>query len=279
MVKICALFSGSSGNSTFLSCRDASRFESFSGIQKLSGTSLLVDAGMNGKQMQMAMQSIGETLDEVSGILLTHEHIDHMRGIGVILRRYQIPLFLNEKTYRSIMNMDIGKIPERLIRVIESGKTFEVGDFLINGLRTPHDSADSMGYKITYREQHISVFTDLGQIDDTILDFVTGSQIVFIESNYDTKMLWEGSYPYFLKRRIDGQTGHLSNDDCARTVRTLLERGSERFILSHLSQENNRPSVAMATTLSCLGEQGAKEGIDFQIQVAKRLGPSDVWYL
>lgn len=281
MIKICALYSGSSGNSIFISSKDRTSvsYNILSGIEINSGTNILVDAGVNGKQMQTAMDEIGESMNDVHGILITHEHVDHMRGIGVVMRRHGIPLYVNSKTWKKMQNLSIGDIPDKLVNIIKSGKTFQIRDLVIESFRTPHDAVESLGYRITSGSKSISVFTDIGEVQEELFESVAGSDAIFIESNYDTKMLWEGAYPYMLKKRIDSAQGHLSNDDCAKTVVRLLERGTTSFVLSHLSQENNLPSVAMKTATEALIKAGAKVGRDLEISVAKRSCASVPWIL
>jgi len=200
-----------------------------------------------------------------------------MRGVGVIARRHKIPIYLNEQTWFKMSSMGIGDIPEGLIQIIDSTKSFELGDFKVDSFNTPHDAIESIGYRVEYNDKSISVFTDIGEINPNILSKVSGSDAIFIESNYDSKMLWDGTYPYMLKKRIDGLNGHLSNDDCAKAIEYLLKKGTTRFILSHLSQENNLPSIALKTATEKLESAGARIGKDLELQVARRSCPSTPW--
>ena len=279
MIKICALFSGSSGNSIFITnnCTDETISNSNLHSVPHKGGGILVDAGMSGKQMQIAMSSIDESLENISGLLITHEHIDHMRGAGVIVRRYKIPLYVNELTWVKMQKMQIGIIPDDLVNIIDNTSDFAIGDYIISSIKTPHDAADSYGYKITSGNRTVSVLTDIGEMSMEMLSEIENSDAVFIESNYDKKMLWEGSYPYMLKKRIDGNFGHLSNEDCARSIIHLLNKGTERFILSHLSQENNLPSVALRETKKSLENIGSVIDRDVLVQVAKRSCASVPW--
>ena len=261
MLKMCALYSGSSGNSIYVS----------------NGTNLLVDAGVNCKEIQIAMQAIGESISDIHGILLTHEHIDHMRGIGVIMRRYRIPLYVNKMTWDRMQHMRIGYIPNELVHIFKSDSSFAIGDLSIRSFRTLHDAAESVGFRIISNNQSVSIFTDIGEITQDVLDCVNGSDAVFIESNYDYDMLWNGTYPWPLKKRINGVNGHLSNIDCAKSIGDLLGNGTTRFVLSHLSKENNSPELALKTTTDFLSYIGAFEGKDFVLQVARRSGPSTPW--
>lgn len=274
MVKICTLFSGSSGNAAFVSTEDNEKHRMAlvgnDSFKMRTRTNLLIDCGMSGKQTEIAMNSIGETLKDIHGLLITHEHSDHMKGIGVLTRRYNIPVYLNLPTWERIKSMSVGKIPEGLINIIYPGKDFGIGDLQVTSFPTPHDAAESSGYKIKHKDRTISVFTDIGEINDNLLRCVEGSDAVLIESNHDEKMLWEGKYPYMLKKRIAGEKGHLSNIECARGVVHLLERGTTRFILSHLSKDNNLPSTAQKETVNALDKVNAVEGRDYLLQVARR---------
>ncbi|MHB8962023.1 MAG: MBL fold metallo-hydrolase [Saccharofermentanales bacterium] len=281
MFKICSLYSGSSGNSIFISSGNESA-QSYEGLHFESSkgrTKILIDAGVSGKRLQTAMRAIGEDLDAIDGVLLTHEHIDHMAGIGVIVRRHKIPLYLTRKTWQELRRLNAGEIPEDLLRIVEAGSSFAIGDLEIRSFSTPHDAVDPTGFRIDGEGRSVSVFTDIGEMRPDILDIIYGSDAVFIESNYDKDMLWTGSYPWPLKKRIDGAFGHLSNADCASAAASLLEHGTERFILSHLSQENNSPRMALKTTVEFLAGQGAISSRDYTIQVARRFDPGDPWIL
>lgn len=277
MLKVCALYSGSSGNSILVGNQDDKRefHTQKSGSGFFSSSKILVDVGVNGKALQLAMQSIDETISDIKGIILTHEHIDHMRGVGVIMRRFGIPLYINELTWNKMQTLDLGKIPSHLVKFIKCGQPFEIGDLLIESFSTPHDAVDSMGYRIYSGNKSVSIFTDIGKINDSIIRSVEGSDSIFIESNYDYEMLMNGVYPWPLKKRIHGELGHLSNSDCAFAVAALLKKGTTHFILSHLSKENNSPLIALNTTRNHLEEMGAKIDKDVIVSVARRNSPSE----
>lgn len=279
MLKTCALYSGSSGNSIFISDNSKNSKISYpiEGMCRNNGGGILVDCGMSGRQMQLALNGIDESLENICGLIITHEHIDHMRGAGVIARRYKIPLYVNQLTWNKMKQMQIGVIPDNLLNIIDNSKDFAVGDYIIRSIKTPHDAADSYGYKIIADNRSVTVITDIGEMNEKILDFTAGSDAVYIESNYDIKMLWEGNYPYMLKKRIDGKFGHLSNEDCSKSIVHLVKSGTTRFILSHLSRENNLPSIAMKETKNLLENEGVKFGTDVLVQVAKRSCASTPW--
>jgi phosphoribosyl 1,2-cyclic phosphodiesterase len=252
--RVCALRSGSSGNAIFVASGQ---------------TRLLIDAGVPGRDVEQALQEIGEDPRQLSGILVTHEHSDHVSGVGVLMRRYHLPLYTNRATWLAMRNT-LGKIDETCVHAIETGRPFEVGDLAVSGFATSHDAAESLAFRIETGHGAVTVCTDLGWPEPTLLASIAGSRLIFIEANYDPAMLAAGHYPPHLKRRIAGDHGHLSNDDSARTIMHLLQRGTEQFVLSHLSRENNYPELAYLTVRNHLQEQGARIDHDLQVTLARR---------
>lgn len=253
-MKFCSLFSGSSGNSLFVS----------------SGhTKILVDAGLSGKRVEQALAEIDEIAAQISGILVTHEHRDHIHGVGVLSRRYDIPIYANDATWRS-MEKDLGKIAEKNIRVFETGCPFELEELRINAFRTSHDASESVGFSIEDGKSGMAIATDTGVVTDTIRQALNGKDLVVIESNHDPSMLEAGSYPFPLKQRIKGDRGHLSNAICAETVKNLVANGLDKVVLGHLSQENNYPLLAYQTTVRVLEAAGMRVGEDYSLDVADR---------
>lgn len=258
-VKTCALRSGSSGNAIFVG----------------NGTTrLLIDAGVCCRTIEQSLQQIGEVAADLDGILVTHEHTDHIAGVGVMMRRYKIPLYVNLATWQA-MRPAIGPVDESLVRLIETGRAAVVGDFSLSSFATPHDAVESVGYRIATSRGSVAVFTDVGQLQDNLLQAVAGCEVIFVEANYDHAMLMAGTYPAMLKQRIVGEYGHLSNDDCATAVCHLLEKGTTRFILSHISKDNNYPELALLTVNSRLQLAGARLDQDLRVGIAQRFLVSD----
>lgn len=251
-VKACALRSGSSGNSIFIGCNQ---------------TRLLVDAGISAKSIEQSLRAIGETASDLNGILVTHEHSDHIAGVGVMMRCYQLPVYATQETWQAIRD-SIGRVNPDLIHVIEPNRRQSIGDLVFSGFPTPHDAASPVGYRIETPGGDISVFTDIGFPEPSVLAAVSGSKLVFIEANYDHDMLMGGSYPAMLKERIAGRDGHLSNDECAAAVYNLLESGTCYFALSHISKENNHPDLALLAVNSRLETAGARVGQDLLVDIA-----------
>lgn len=262
MAKVCPLFSGSSGNASFIG-------NSESGI--------LVDAGVSCKQIVTALDAIGNGIDTIKGIFITHEHIDHVRGLRVLLKKYSIPVYASQGTLSYLADNDM--LPENAVVNPISGAV-EAGGMEITPFATSHDAAQSCGYSIkTADNRKICVSTDLGVVTAEVEQALLGSDLVILEANYEKRMLECGPYPYYLKRRIMGERGHLSNDNSAELALKLAENGTTRFFLAHLSRENNAPNVAYTAVTSALHGGGLCEGKDYLLTVAERCAPSKPMYL
>ena len=270
MLKVASLISGSSGNASFIKSEPNINLNSTS-----SSTSLLIDVGASGKRLEEALVLIGESSSDLTAILVTHEHIDHVRGLGVLARRYRLPLYMTYLTWEQVKDMGLGIIKPELLRLFEAGDSFEINDLHIKSFSVSHDAADTVGYRIENSCGTVSMMTDVGFVDKRIVDELTGSDLVLIESNYDKDMLYEGSYPWNLKQRIDGDRGHLSNEQCASTIKELLDKGTKKFFLSHLSEENNTPDKAFSSTVERLADAGAVLDLDYFLQVSPRYRPGN----
>jgi phosphoribosyl 1,2-cyclic phosphodiesterase len=258
-LKACALRSGSSGNAIFIS----------------SGkTRLLVDAGVCLRSIEQALEEIDEKAGQLNGILITHEHSDHVSGLGVLLRRHPIPLYLTRGTWQAIQ-CSIGQGVASQVHLIEDKKPSIIGDMMVASFKIPHDAAEPVGFRIQSSQGDVAVFTDAGHLEDQMLAEVAGCKIIFVEANYDQAMLLAGTYPAMLKQRILSEYGHLSNDDCATAVCRLLSGGTEHFVLSHISKDNNYPELALLTVSSKLREIGARPGHDCRLSVARRFSVSE----
>ncbi len=258
MITFASLISGSSGNSTLISD---------------GKTHILTDCGMSGARLKASLSSFGLSPNNLSAVLITHEHIDHVRGVGVIARRYGTPLYGTEKT---LQNLNCGAIDDSLIHTVEPDTDFEIGSFGVKVFSLPHDAADPVGYSYFSQGEKLSVATDIGHINDYILSNILGSTRVLLESNHDVDMLQCGPYPFSLKQRILSDVGHLSNENAAITAYRLIESGTRSITLGHLSNENNRPEIAHLETYNYLTQKGVKVGRDMSLQIAKRYEVTDI---
>lgn len=254
MIESYALRSGSSGNCIYVGENERG---------------LIIDAGISGKGFAASLLENNLTPDKIEGIVITHEHIDHISGLGVLLRRHKIPLYISEKTLDSALPR-LGKFDLSLIRLIEADRPFSVGSLQVTGVSVPHDAADPMAYKIEGAGGQISVCTDIGYLDREVMVKLSGSKLLYLESNYDEFMLANGPYPASLKTRIKGKRGHLSNEACGEALIEFVKQGTTEIVLSHLSQDNNLPHIALSTVATYLHLIGAKEGSDYRLQAAKR---------
>lgn len=237
--------------------------------------SILIDAGAGIKTVQGALADIGTSTNKIAAIFITHEHIDHIRGLSALVRKHNIPIFANERTCQAIM----GRLPElhdNYFVELPTGASAVCSDLKVTSFKTSHDAAESVGYTVTNGKRRISIATDLGVVTSTVLENIRCSDLVLLESNYDETMLRNGEYPASLKQRILSEHGHLSNYSCAITATALVEGGTERLILGHLSQNNNLPQLAYNTTLSVFKNNDIQVGRDVLLSVASREACSDL---
>ncbi len=253
MFKFCSLYSGSTGNSLFIETND---------------TKILVDAGESCKKITESLSNIDISMDSINAIIVTHEHIDHVKGLGTISKKFNIPVYANSETWDA-MPLQKDKIDEINIRTFNLKESFEIGDLKINPFSIPHDAANPCGFNIYYNDNKISIATDLGHINSEILHNLENSSFILLESNYDPNILKCSPYPYHLKQRISGPNGHLSNDIAGKTITHLINTGLKQVMLGHLSKENNFPELAYKTVVETLLENNYDES-SIRLSVAKR---------
>jgi len=246
------LFSGSSGNSLFV---------------KAGGVNVLIDAGGTGAQMESALRAVDVDLNELDAILITHEHSDHIKGAGILSRRYDLPIFANHATWRA-METKLGNVEDRNRK--EFNQSFFLKDLLVEPYSVPHDAADPVCFSLSHNGIKLSSVTDLGHYTKRLLTKLENSNVVLLESNHDVEMLKHGSYPMYLKRRILGTRGHLSNDMAAKAAYDLVTLGVRGIMLSHLSEHNNTHSLAYRTVESYLKKKGVKTGKHVALSVLKK---------
>ena len=251
MSKACQLFSGSSGNSIFIANGD---------------TKFLVDAGVSAKRLEQGLSAIGESAEALSAIFVTHEHTDHIKGLRVLASRHHIPVFSSDKIIGKMFAE--GKIDGK-VHTESTAENMELDGVEIVPFELSHDSVQCFGYRFNLPDgRSISVCTDTGYVTPAAKAAVPGSDLVFLESNHEITMLENGPYPYLLKQRILSRKGHLSNAECAEFACRLIESGTTRLVLSHLSRDNNFPDIARQTTLAALNMKGYREDYDYRLRVS-----------
>lgn len=231
--------SGSSGNCHFIS--DGS-------------TKILIDAGLSGKKIEKNLLEHSQELKDIQGIFVTHEHLDHIKGVGILSRRYDIPVYATEGTWRG-MEEGLGNIVEKNKKIIEIGDSVEVGTIQLDAYSVLHDALEPCGFTITDGRKKISIATDLGYVTEEVIDSLQGSELVVLESNYDDELLRYSGYPYALKSRLRSNQGHLSNEDAGKLSVFLVQSGITRIALAHLSKENNHPMLAQQVVYEMMKEQ------------------------
>lgn len=262
-VKFCSLSSGSSGNCQYI---------------ETDNTRILIDNGFSGKRVEELLKSIDVCPTTLDAILVTHEHIDHVKGVGVMSRRYDIPIYGNANTW-SGMEKKIGKIKEHNIRVFTTEEYLDINDLEINPIRIFHDANEPVGYILRNKDIKISVITDTGWVSENMKEKIKGSNLYLMESNHDVEMLNNGSYPWPLKQRILSTRGHLSNDDCGMTLCETLSGNGEVVLLGHLSKDNNSPTLAYQTVKNYLKNIGVEIDRDISLDMTFRDNTTKVYKL
>ncbi len=231
------LFSGSSGNSCYVSCK---------------GESILIDAGVSCMRLSAALASLGADIKSIKAIFITHEHTDHVKGLDMISKKYRIPIFCTK--YVALAIAAQSTYSRDMIHIIEPDDTVYLENMTVSASKVPHDSADNVCYRITMDGAELGYATDIGRLTKRVAETLCGCRYVVVESNHDIAMLNNGPYPQYLKQRILSDGGHLSNDDCARLVPYLVSHGCRYVVLAHLSGENNTPELAVACCKAALEE-------------------------
>ena len=239
---------------------------------------VMIDAGISGKRIEEGMNTYDYTTSDMDGVLITHEHSDHIQGLGVVARKYGLPIYATKGTADAILqSSSVGKIDPSLFHVIEAGKTFFIGNLEIYPMSISHDAADPVAYLVSDGRHRVGVVTDLGYYDADIVSHMEGLDALLLEANHDIHMLQVGAYPYPLKQRILGERGHLSNETSGQLLGQILHDGMQHIFLGHLSKENNYDELAYETVRLeiSLGDNPYR-GNDFPIEVAKRDRPSSL---
>lgn len=256
-MRLCSIASGSSGNCIYIGD---------------SKTHILVDTGISKKRIEEGLSRLGIKGEEISGILLTHEHMDHIQGLGVFSRKYGVPIYATPGTLEGVRRCrSLGEISEDLFREIQGEESFNIGEMEIYPFSISHDAREPVGYRAKSGGKSVAVATDLGTYDEKTVKCLSGLDAVVLEANHDIHMLEVGPYPYHLKQRVLGKRGHLSNEVSGRLLCDILHDDLKQVILGHLSKENNYEELAYETVkLEVTMGENPYRGDEIPLMVAKR---------
>ena len=265
-MRLCSIASGSSGNCIYVGS---------------DSTHILIDAGISGKKTEEGLKELDLSMRDIDGIFITHEHSDHIAGLGVLTRKYEIPIYATKGTIEAIRNTAAaGRIPEELFHEVRPDEKVIIKDMICNPMRISHDAAEPVAYRISHGRKKAAVVTDLGNYNDYTVESLRGMDVLLLEANHDINMLQVGPYPYYLKQRILSDRGHLSNERAGQLLCRLLHDKLQAVVLGHLSKENNMPELAYEAVRVevTMAETGFKIN-DIPMQVARRSEVSPVIHI
>jgi phosphoribosyl 1,2-cyclic phosphodiesterase len=244
-MRICVLGSGSRGNSTYV---------------EANGTSLLIDTGFYVSRTRELLNAIGTDVQDLHGILITHEHSDHVIGLSRIMKHSDVPVYMSSGTYQGLKTF----LPDKKVNEFEHGTEFRISDIAVRPFSVLHDAADPSGFILETDGRKAGIVTDVGHVTTSVREYLKGCNTILLESNHDEERLMRGRYPWYLKQRILSKEGHLSNIRSARTVEEVTTPELHHVVLVHLSQENNTPELAQRAHASFLEKSGIKLSITSQ---------------
>ena len=262
MLSFTTLASGSMGNAALVSC---------------GGTHILLDAGISAKRITAGLHTLGVAPHQLSAVLLTHEHSDHVSGLRVFAKKMEAPVFATGPTCRAWRRKNPCEMVNNLFQELKPGAGIQVGAVWVESFPTPHDAAGSVGYSIAGEGSRMVLATDLGHITQDVRRAVEGCDLLVCEANHDEDWVRTGPYPYYLKQRILGDYGHLSNETGAELAAWAVQSGTRSVILAHLSQQNNTPARAYETAALRLKAMGCDPERDVSLRVAPRDCAGPVW--
>lgn len=275
-MRICSIASGSSGNCIYVGS---------------DTTHLLMDVGISGKKTEAGLRELDLSMQDIDGIFITHEHTDHIAGLGVLARKYGVPIYATKGTIEAISHSSsVGEIPKGLFNRVCADEKVIIKDIVCNPMKISHDAAEPVAYRVSHGKKKVGIITDLGTYNDYTVECLRGMDVLLLEANHDVNMLQVGPYPYYLKQRILGDRGHLSNESAGQLLCDLLHDKLQAVVLAHLSKENNLPELAyeavrVEVTMDCMKKEeraGCSPGIrpsDFPMYVAARSTLSPVIHI
>lgn len=249
-LQVCVLGSGSKGNCTYVESPEAR---------------ILLDAGLSAREIERRLRLVGRTPETLDGVLISHEHMDHIHGVGALARRYNIPVYANPSTWRKACQV-VGNVEE--VRDFFPGISFQLNDLRVEPFSLPHDAEDPVAFRLSWQQRVVAVVTDLGYPSQLVRERLRGCHLLILEANHDDAMLKAGPYPWPLKQRISGKAGHLSNEQSSQLLREILHDELEHVVLAHLSETNNLPELARLTMQEVLGARATRLSIASQREVS-----------
>jgi phosphoribosyl 1,2-cyclic phosphodiesterase len=262
-MRLSSIASGSSGNAIYVGSED---------------THILIDAGISAKRIESGLKELGLKGEDLDAVLLTHEHSDHVKGLKVLSARYGFPVYATKGTLSAVKkNGYIGEYPDDLLNTVSADREFQIGDLTLKPFSIDHDAEEPVAYRISGGGKSAAVATDMGHFTDYTVRNLSCLDALLVESNHDVRMLETGPYPYYLKRRILSDFGHLSNENAGRLIVRILHDNLKYIVLGHLSKENNFPDLAYETVRCEIGSEECPYGPDdFPIEVALRESMSEI---
>lgn len=269
-MRLCSIASGSSGNCIYAGS---------------DSTHILVDVGISGKRTEAGLNELDLSMRDIDGIFITHEHTDHIAGLGVLSRKYEIPIYATKGTIEAIKRCSsVGAIPDGLFQPICVDEKIVIKDLVCNPMKISHDAAEPVAYRISHGKKKVGIITDLGNYNDYTVESLKGMDALLLEANHDVRMLQVGPYPYHLKQRILGDRGHLSNERAGQLLSRILHEKLQAVVLGHLSKDNNLPELAYEAVrvevTMATAEESRRIGMnDIPMQVARRNEVSPVIHI
>ena len=238
---------------------------------------ILIDAGISARTISRILRTMGLDFSSIAGVLVTHDHADHIRSVGTLGEKFHIPIYATAEVHDGIdHNYGVLEKLKTSRRFFKTGEPFEINGMTVNSFHVSHDSTDCVGYVIDYMGERFMIATDVGCVNDELEDYVASSNHIVIEANHDEQMLLNGPYPTYLKERILSDVGHMSNETCARVLADNFNDRLRHVFLCHLSQENNDAEVAYNTVHEALSSAGANlDGMT--LMALPRLDPTEIF--
>jgi len=266
MLRFLSLGSGSSGNCYCL-------------LTETGG--VIIDAGIGIRTLKKTFFSYGIKPAKIDAVIVTHDHADHIKAVGAVSQEFKLPVYATQAVHQGIADNYCvhKKVPLDLQRNLQYNQTVQIGELSITPFHVPHDSTDCVGFKIEAEGKTFVLMTDVGHVTEEMQQMISEADYLVIEANHDLEMLTSGPYPEYLKQRIAGQNGHLSNSSCATAIAEHMTEKLRHVWLCHLSEENNHPELARKTIETILASYGIVAGADFQLDILKRKMPTGIFEL